>query len=153
MTPVMDAQFSLANLRDIVEPAPPPLWPPAPAVWILGGLLLAGAAILLYQWRRRRRENAYRRAGLALLDQAGSVHEVSVLLKRVALAAFPRSQVASLWGEDWVGFLHRTSPGGDFSPLTRVAPESLPSDALKQSAARWIKRHTRERAIDTGSAC
>jgi hypothetical protein len=153
VTPVTDAQFSLANLRDIVEPAPPPLWPPAPAVWILSGFLIAGAAILIHHWRRRRRENAYRRAGLAQLDQAGSVHEVSVLLKRVALAAFPRAQVASLWGEDWVGFLHRTCPRGDLSPLTRVAPESPPSDALKQSAAQWIERHERARASGTGSAC
>jgi hypothetical protein len=147
----MDAQYSLANLRDIVEPVPPSLWPPAPEVWILSGLLIAGAAILVYQWPRRRRENAYRRVGLALLDQAGTAHEISVILKRVALAAFPRAQVASLLGDDWAGFLHRTCPRFDFSPLTRAAPGSLPSDALKKLAAQWIKSHERERASGRGS--
>ena len=148
----MDPQYSLANLRDIVEPAAPPLWPPAPAVWILSGLLISGLTILVYQWRRRRRESAYRRAGFALLDQAGTAHEVSVILKRVALAAFPRAQVASLLGEDWAGFLHRTCPRFDFSPLIEAGAESPPSDALKELAALWIKRHKRERASGVGAS-
>jgi len=67
--------------------------------------LIAGVAILVYQWRLRRQENAYRRAGLALLARAETAHEISVILIRVALAAFPREQAASLVGEDWRGFL------------------------------------------------
>ena len=79
--------------------------------------MIAGVAILVYQWRLRRhfmerlddvdrrQENAYRRAGLALLARAETAHEISVILIRVALAAFPREQAASLVGEDWRGFL------------------------------------------------
>ena len=67
--------------------------------------MIAGVAILVYQWRLRRQENACRRAGLALLARAETAHEISVILIRVALAAFPREQAASLVGEDWRGFL------------------------------------------------
>ena len=56
--------YSLDNLRDIVEPASIPWWPPAPGVWLLLGLvavwLVAGLVLWWVHWRRQ----AYRRAGL-----------------------------------------------------------------------------------------
>ena len=68
---------------------------------MLLAILASIAFILIYQRRQARKRDAYRRAGLALLDGVSTVHDVSVVLKRVALAAYPREQVASLYGEDW----------------------------------------------------
>ena len=137
----MDERYSLDNLRDIIVPGPPPLWPPAPEVWLLLMVVIAGVAIFFFQRRRQRRANAYRRAGLSLLPQAGTVHEISVILKRVALAAFPREQVASLYGDEWAAFLSQTCGRRDFSPLIQVAPDTPVDNKTRQLAATWIRRH------------
>lgn len=138
---MIDAKYSLDNLRDITVPDPPPLWPPAPEVWLLLGIIVLTASILFYQWRRARRRNAYRRTGLLLLADASTVHDVSVVLKRVALAAFPREQVASLYGEEWADFLQQTSSHRKFSIIAQAAPDEAVSRKVRRLAASWIRRH------------
>jgi hypothetical protein len=137
----MDEQYSLQDLRDIVVPEAPPLWPLATEVWLLLFVVVAAIAITAFQWRRARQARAYRRAGEALLQGAGTVYEVSVILKRVALVAFPREQVASLYGQDWAEFLKLSCRGKDFVKLVGADPE-MPADAeLKRLAGAWIRRH------------
>ena len=132
---------SLQNLHDIMVPAPPPLWPPAPGVWVL---LISGLAVLaalaLWWWRARQR-NAYRRAGLALLEHAGSVREIHIVLKRVALAVWPRPEVASLYGKDWSAFLDASCRRTHFGSLDVSPDEAEPSRDLRRHARRWINHH------------
>jgi hypothetical protein len=142
----MDERYSLDNLRDIVVPEPPSFWPPAPEVWLLLVLVSAAVGILFYQRRRWRRANAYRRAGMALLDGAGTLHEISAILKRVALAAFPREQVASLYGEEWGAFLSQTCGRRDFSALVQAASDSPADTKVRRLAATWIRHHRIPRA-------
>jgi len=98
---------------------------------------------LLVGWRlyETRRRNAYRKAGLLLLDDATTVHDVAVALKRVALAAFPREQVASLTGDEWAAFLHKTCPGSDFSTMVASDSGIEPDQSLIDLAAVWICHH------------
>lgn len=145
----MDERYSLDNLRDIVVPQVPSLWPPAPEVWLLFVIVTAVVMILVFQGRQKNRKNAYRRAGLALLDDAATVYDISVILKRVALAAFPREQVASLYGEDWLDFLHKTCTRGDFTALIQSMPDETANKALKRLAVRWIKNHRVSRPATT----
>ena len=162
--------FGLDRLHDIVEPAAAPWWPPAVGFWLLLALLLVwvAAAILLAVMRYRR--NAYRREGLARLQniaprlraedsRAEALAEVSELLKRTALAGFPREEVAGLSGADWLAFLDRTGGGTDFSsgPASVIAIAPYRSgvadglspdqqDAVLASARRWVRRHRAARA-------
>ena len=137
----MDEKYSLNNLRDILPPDAPPLWPLATEVWLLLLILMSSVIIFIYQRHQAKKRDAYRRAGLALLDGVSTVHEVSVVLKRVALAAYPREQVASLYGEDWVTFLRQTCHRHDYSLVLRAKPEDPASREVVQLAGDWIRHH------------
>jgi hypothetical protein len=143
---------SLDNLRDIVVPEPPPLWPPAPGVWVLLVIALAVLIALFLLWRRARARNAYRRAGLALLETARTVRDVNVALKRVALAAWPRPQVAPLYGDDWAAFLDGSCARTRFSSLGAVDDAGEPPPELRRMARRWIQYHRGPSGAPRGEA-
>lgn len=138
-----DDLSSLANLQDIIVPEPPPFWPLAPGAWWVIGILFLLLILICIYWYRRWRANAYRRAGLELLKEAHTVHDILVILKRVALAAFPREQVASLYGAEWNSFLSQTCLKTDFSALAaEAASKSDYLSNLKNLARIWILNHT-----------
>ena len=137
----MTDSTSLDNLRDIVVPQPPPGWPPAEGVWILAVVGAAALAALFVAWRRARMAGAYRRAGLALLKDARTSRDLTIALKRVALAAFPRPVVAPLHGEAWVGFLQSTCSRAKFGPLDSSLPETDASPEQRDLARTWIRHH------------
>ena len=103
--------------EEIYVPQAIPLTPQTLGWWtlaaLLGGLLIWSALHFV----RRYRANLYRRQALAELralrvkaSELESLTTLPVLLKRTALCAFPREQVASLTGSAWVAFLARTCP-------------------------------------------
>lgn len=100
-------------LRDIHTPDPISWWPPAPGWWMLAVLLLLGvAAIWAYIRYRHRRRALYalqdRIQVLASeLDQADINQQLSILLRRACISFFPRAEVASLTGDDWLNFLNQ----------------------------------------------
>jgi hypothetical protein len=125
------------DLRDIVVPEPVGLWPPAPFVWVLFGVAGCGLAVLIWRGYALWKAGNYRRAALARLAQIEgqlgttgrevvALHELAVLLKRVALAAFPRRQVAPLYGDNWLRFLDNTCRGCNFT----IGPGHLLTDAI-----------------------
>ena len=132
---------SLQNLRDIVVPEPPPLWPPAPGVWVLLSVILAVVLALFLLWWRARQRNAYRRAGPALLEGARTSRDINIVLKRVALAAWPRPEVAPLYGDDWAAFLDESCARSRFSSLGTIDDAAEPTRELTRSARTWIRHH------------
>jgi len=156
----MDAATTdaLKALREI--PLPPPVsYRPATVGWAVVGLLLL--AIVAYAaWRawRRWQANAYRREALreladieARLGAAATAAELPALVKRTALARFPRESVASTTEDAWLAFLDRTCPPGGFVTgsgrlLARLAyasdrPTESELRALTALVRRWIERH------------
>ena len=160
--PVTEA--ALRSLKDIAIP-PPVSWMPQTWGWALVAIALAIlAAVMFSHWLRRYRANAYRREALAQLDGLGeqilnpatrsnAVRSLTVLLKRVALAAWPREDVASLSGAAWVRFLSehdrdigsilsRTLDDAEYREASGIV--SQPSNAgreLIDASRKWIERH------------
>ena len=119
-------QTLLQSLHDIHLPAAIGLWPLAPGWYGLIGLVLVSvvAGILLgWRWLRR---GQIKREALRLIAEIEKIYQaqpqsqltsaaLNELLKRVALAYFPRDRVAGLHGKDWLNFLQATSKQLDFS--------------------------------------
>jgi len=150
----------LAQLRDIHLPPWPTVWPPAPGWWVLAvlavclGALLIRVAVRYYRRRQRQRRiiaALYQaRDNYAAYDTPRFAAEVSMLLRRVALHRFPRQQVASLIGTDWLEFLDQTGGEGRFrqGPGQALAegvyaPQvDLEPDALTALAQDWVRKNT-----------
>jgi len=164
VTPTPDST-SLEHLSDIVVPPPGTWWPPAPGWYVVGALLLALGALAAWRALARWCAAAYRRAALADLrrlearaaddgQRDAALREVPALVKRTALAAFPRETVASLSGPDWLRFLDRTGHTDAFTHgrgqvLAELAYDPHVSHRLDSGArqglfdavARWIGGH------------
>ena len=146
----------LDRMHGLAMPEPVPWWPQTPGWWIVVGWLLAVIALLAWQFVKRRRRNRYRRDALAELrtietdsrtDPALAAQRIAAVLKRTALVAYPREQVAALYGRDWARFLTE-SVGNDrqvaaaAEELAAAAYRSNPDPkALNGPARRWIRRH------------
>lgn len=145
--------LNLVQLLDLLEPVPEP--PPISMmpqtvgwVWLAIGLV-AGLLLLIRQVLRHRHANAYRRAALTALSEAGDdPARIAQIIRRTALAAYPRKDVAGLTGEHWLAFLDGTLPGDGFSDGPgRVLADAPYTDVpatpgLAELARHWISGHS-----------
>jgi Domain of unknown function (DUF4381) len=141
---------ALDKLHGFYQPSPVP-WTPHTLGWYIIFGILALLVVWLTIWEISNwRRNRYRREALRELAST-SPEQLSGLLKRTALAAWPREQVASLSGDKWIGFLaessaipsFRESPGNLIEQIA-FAPSSLSSKdevVLRDLSAQWIRRH------------
>jgi hypothetical protein len=157
---------SLDNLFDIVTPPAVPWWPPAPGWFVVGGAAVVLVIRLAWWAWKRWRAAAYRRAALAEWqrlktraadpeERGAALRQLPELIKRTALAAFPRDEVASLSGTAWLQFLDRTGRTDAFTRgtgqlLSELAYDPRLSTQLDSAAVeelfgvvrRWIGRHS-----------
>ncbi|MGE9270776.1 MAG: DUF4381 domain-containing protein [Verrucomicrobiales bacterium] len=142
---------SLSNLRDLALPPEVSWWPLAPGWWILITLATLTGCALLIRALLLYRANAYRREALRELRSARDLPTVAALLRRTALAVYPREEVAPLTGNDWLNWLEEHGPEST-PPAIRsqfvsciygsaTVAENLPD--FKQWAQRWIQFHRR----------
>ena len=148
----MDAQS--LPLREIHLPAPPGLWPLATGWWVLlGGLIVAVLCMVLLRsllkYKSIRKIASLKLVNLRrnqrLSDQQ-KLQQLSILLRRVSISAFPRNEVAGLTGKRWLEFLDRILDGQPFSqgpgtvlldePYKPMVHEDL--DAVFELSERWI---------------
>jgi len=156
---------ALKGLADVVVPDPVS-WSPQAWGWkVLAGVLLVAALALAVRWVRRFAANRYRREALADLvaleasfdsesGRAAALAEMAVLLKRTALTAWPRDDVASLSGGAWIDFLRRHGgragldarierllDDAEYQPglLASVSPQD--AHACARTARAWIECH------------
>ncbi len=155
-------------LRDIHLPEPVGWWPPAPGWWWVAAL---GIVLVLAVWLAmalRKRGQLRRHALMAFEEitrdyqQRGNTQalcqSLSVLLRRISLSLYPRTQVASLSGEDWLRFLQQKLP--EKSPRSfidgpgRVLAEApfnpqleVDGEKLLATCHRWILITTRQGGV------
>ncbi|MCW3782014.1 DUF4381 domain-containing protein [Defluviimonas salinarum] len=146
-----DANVNLVDLMGrLIEPevpAPVSLVPQTAGWWVLGALVLTALAYALWRGWLHWRANAYRRTALAALATAGNdPAAIAAILRRTALAAYPRREVAGLAGPDWVAFLNATGGFPEaLGPALIRAPYAREAGAadLRAAAIRWIRGHRR----------
>lgn len=148
----------LAQLKDIHLPDPIGWWPLAPGWYFL----IAGAALIvlalaiflyrLYQQGRAKRQALRMLAEYIRLYQEDQNHQLmsarlSELLRRVALAYYPRQQVASLEGQAWLDFLNEAGNGVNFNAVRELlivqpyqAKGDYPLKPLISRCEQWIKQ-------------
>ncbi|MEN8201587.1 MAG: DUF4381 domain-containing protein [Bacteroidota bacterium] len=154
----------ITGIEPMIAPDAVPFWPPAPGWYVLAGLLMLLLVFLATRWVVHRRRNRYRVTALQQLNEierrAGGIPDqkellaLNSLLKKTALTVYPREEVASLTGKDWMAFLAencRDAEPGDVveSLLTRATfqpPGETKIDtgdwkALLFFSERWIRHH------------
>lgn len=169
--PALDlaTRAALEKLHDIVTPEPPS-WLPQTWGWaVLTLVLIAAAIVVAIRQRRQRERNRYRTEALAELAalesrlgtdardpeaRADALRALPPLLKRVALAAWPREQVAPLTQSRWTEWLRASAPEqlpeaathllDDLEYRSPAALAALTDDdtrACIAAARRWIETH------------
>lgn len=119
-----EEQALLQQMNDIVTPGQPGWWPLAPAWWVLAfiGVVLFVMLYLSFKKQKDRRQQIHWRDSalaehkrlsanlLSALDDEHAVHawlaQLSVLMRRVALAVLPRRQIAGLTDDQWLDTLN-----------------------------------------------
>lgn len=156
---------SLQNLNDIVMPTPVGWWPLADGWYVLAGLVFIFLCWFIYKSVKNWNANRYRRSALSELkllsegiqnqaDRNSSLRKIPPLLKRTALAAYPRNEVAMLTGEDWFQFLNSTGKKQSFTEnifntlnhisystgdLSDINNEAV--NALVDACRQWLNHH------------
>ena len=143
-------------MHELVIPEPVSRVPEGPGWWIVLAWLLASLVIVAHGLVRHRRRNRYRREAVALLDSiaatadqdpVAAAGQVATVLRRAALAAYPRAEVASLIGDAWAAFLCRSASNDPVveQASARLADAAYRKDAdgrlLIEPARRWIEVH------------
>lgn len=148
----------LTQLHDIHLPPPIGWWPLAPGWYLLAASMIIACVALGLKLRRYHINGHAKREALRALamyqkqyeedknSQSGSAN-VSALLKRVALAYYPRTRVAGLQGEAWIAFLNSSVKQVNFTPIRPLLLElpyrpshSQNLQTLFDTAHKWIKR-------------
>ena len=153
---------SLDNLRDIATLPPVSWWPLAPGWWFVIAIVAIVACVAAIKAWKRWQANAYRRAAKQELNAASSAAEIADILKRAAMCAYPRTDVASLTGARWCEWLPETGGANvprdvELSLSTGVLANREEADTarLKAFAENWVTSHrSLQDASDTsGTSC
>ncbi|KTC92115.1 DUF4381 domain-containing protein [Legionella cincinnatiensis] len=148
----------LAQLKDIHLPTPIGWWPLAPGWYLVIALIVLISIFIFYYIYKNHRHAKAKNYALILLMNYQMEYEkeqnvaltsarISELLRRVALAYYPREKVASLHGKEWLHFLNETGKEIDFNLVKDMlldAPfktgQTMDLNPLFNTARLWIKQ-------------
>ena len=155
--------YLIHGIDEIILPETVSWWPTAPGWKALAIIIVILLLFICVRWMKHWWRNRYRREALRQLMQvqrhAGKQLQevVAVLpyyLKVTALQAYPRQDVASLSGENWLAFLDKQYSGTAFSegigrkllavaylPQDQWGLSEKDSEALIRMSRLWISKH------------
>lgn len=112
----------LSQLKDIHLPDKVSVWPLTIGWYLLFIIFIALVGLMIFLWYKNIKKHHLKKIVLQRLNELQEctpnhaiAEELSMLLRRSALATFPRKQVASLHGEDWLNFLDKTADTDEFT--------------------------------------
>jgi len=146
------------GLKELAYPDPVPFLPLTPGWWVLAAVLFLFACYLFWWAKQHRQRNAYRRSGIAHLRHLSAskdnLDQLPFILRKAALVAYPRADVASLSGEAWRQWLNQSAGREVFSEAqasmldvlayqsggnSRVA--AADADRLLHAGISWMRLH------------
>ena len=140
---------SLDRLHDLTLPPAIGWWPLAPGWYALVILMSLPAGWFLWRGWKNWQANAYRREALHQLTSLQDAVAIAALLRRTALAAAARTEIAGLTGSAWAEWLDRQCLDAMPCRVRQLLSNGIykQSDAgqdisqLHGYAARWISGH------------
>ena len=143
------------GLKELAYPDATPFLPQTIG-WLVVALIVAAVLTwLLLRTRRRWQDNAYRREALDAIegmraDPAGAA-QLPFILRRSALVAYERRDVASLRGAEWTGWLNESAGRELFSADAAATFDQLaygrevfsPAELepLLAASREWVRLH------------
>ncbi|MCK5876878.1 MAG: DUF4381 domain-containing protein [Candidatus Marithrix sp.] len=130
-----------STLRDIRGLDSISWWPLASGWWILIGLIILLAIIIIYRLRRKQKGQSWqqmaRKEWLQLRPLNSPAREqlnfLSILLRRIAVQKYGRETCAGLSGEKWLVWLTKNDPQGfDWSEVGKIMVKTpyMPPDIV-----------------------
>jgi len=120
----MDSQEAL-QLRDIHFPGSPDLWPLALGWWLLLTVILFFLFWLAMEARQHIRKKKHNQILFEKFEVLAKklrkqpdnavLAEINILLRQLAITHYPRAEIASLTGGDWLHFLDKSGKTQGFS--------------------------------------
>ena len=113
------------QLQDIHLPESASFWPLAVGWWVLLAMIILIATWIIIKTIKRAKQKRLQRKILAKFTALekklkanpsnATVAEINTLLRQLAITYYPRTEIASLTGGDWLHFLDESGNTHDFS--------------------------------------
>jgi len=150
-------------LKDIHLPEAISWWPPAIGWWGLAVLIALCGFLIISLFKRLTRKTVIKEAKKILqtiqrdsdISDYQKLCDLSVLFRRVAISHYPRTQAASLTGQEWLEFLEKPMKDGRFSQgvgriLTEVpymqSTDSVPVEEVVNLCEDWLQALARDKS-------
>jgi hypothetical protein len=143
------------GLKELAHPDAIPFFPQTAGWLVVAVVLLAVFAWLAWRARKRWLKNAYRREALKSIDamraDTSGAALLPFVLRRSALAAYDRRDVAGLRGSEWTGWLNDTAGRELFTAdaaltfdrlaYSREALSPADIEPLLAASRDWVRLH------------
>ncbi len=156
--PEVFGNYALKDFSEIVYPQNVS-WIPQTLGWKCLGVLISVLLVYYLSHKMRKHyQNRYRREGIARLKAVREgaksqdlIGELNQVLKLVAMAAYPRTEVASLSGQAWTQFLNQQCAVSVFSTqqenslangsYQQIELDTQSAQDLIRASLAWIDNH------------